>query len=233
MARRKAFETGWTAKEAPSPDEVAALGTRMQILQGQAQGYAQRQIAQITQTLQTAEYAADGAYERIGEMIGNELGDTQMVAQATDLKAQQAMQQALVPPAQTALSYGYEARGVIGTGKGGRKGRRKRKPRSDGPPDDPETAPTPLPTGEGALPFDPASAPPLTSSGVQQWTVIVNCRTSEVYILAGGLDYWHAQGYQFGGDYRVGPTLSGTQEQVSTFLATNGPQTVASVCAAR
>jgi hypothetical protein len=233
MARRRNFETGWTATEAPTPDEVAALGTRLQILQGQAQGYGQRQLAQIAQTLQSAEYAADGAYERIGEMIGDELGDTQMVAQATDMKAQQAMQAALVPPAQTALAYGYEARGVIGSGKGGRRGRRKRKPRADGPPDDPETAPTPVPWGEGALPFDPASAPPLVSSGVQQWTVIVNCRTYQVYILSGGLAQWTAQGYQFGGDYRVGPTLSGTQQAVETFLRANGPQTVASVCAVR
>lgn len=166
MSRRKAFDSGFGAPDSPSPEEVASLGTRIEALRGQAQGYTTRQQAQVHSILSGVEQLADSSAEMLGEAIGNELGDVAMVAVATDQRAQQALSHALLAPYETALAYGFRPEGAPGQGRGGRAGSRRGKRRKggpsgsgDGPPLDPAAAETPLPTGSGALPFDPPADP--------------------------------------------------------------------------
>lgn len=239
------FDAGFNAERPPTPAEVSRLGTSLTALRGQAQGYAQRQVAEVNAHLGAAEAHADAAYERVGEAIGNELGDVGLVAIASDSKAQQALTHSLLSPTETALAYGYRPQGAPGQGKGGRgsgRGRRKRKGvgtgLADDPPTDPATADTPTVLGSGALPFDPApplTAPPAHGGALppevpQQWAVLWQCDPPQIVAVAVSAGVPLPPEYQGPEWQKPGSAVVMTASQMQQYLSAHAVSLLRTLC---
>lgn len=156
MAKNPVNMPGPRQPDPPSNNEVAGLGSRVASYKGMAKGFSDIAASQVHQVMGGLYALGDTLAQRIADAVNDGLGYGSALVGPVAQIAQKQLVDTLLPVVETAAVYGWQPKGAVGQGKGGRRSRKKGGPRTAtfATTGDPTNPPATLATDP------PADAPP-------------------------------------------------------------------------